>query len=515
LKEDLMTTEACIGSASTPAFAAVRNELGSKQAGVARCPYAHSDEAQVDPPLPRASSKQPASATPLPRASEAPRVPGLPGLGSALALLRDPYGWWPTQYRRFGSVFRVTLPIEGRTWITIAGRDANELMARHGQRIFSQKMTYPKAEKVLGTDLHPSITEGELQRHLRRQIAPGFSRQALGPHLPAMTDAVRRYVDGWKAGRSINVTDETSQLGLECISHFATGQPLGCDAGVFRNYATVFTGVIAMSWPMALMRAPSVRRAREQLDAMIVKRLREHAQVPPGDGRAADYFDFLAKGTLPDGSPLPEREQVVFGQIPFKNMGVYAGRVINHVLYQLVHRPEVLARVQPEIDRVLGQDDVTLEGLDSMKALRATISETLRILPIAVALQRTVCEPFDFGGYRFEVGDRVFTPISATHFLPEYFPDPMRFDIDRFDSAQSESRPSFVYNPFGLGHHGCVARAIFEPITTLIVGTVLQRWRLEANYRLRTIIDALPGPWPFHRMQLIERRHESMSSLQN
>src|SRR5690606_17969736 len=215
---------------------------------------------------------------------------------------------------------------------------------------------------------------------------------------------------------------------------FATGQPLGRDAAAFRSYATVFTGVIAMSWPMALMRWPSVRRTREQLDAMILERLKDHEMGPPGEGRAPDYFDLLARGTLSDGSPLPERVQVVFGQMPFKNMGVYAGRVINHVLYQLVHRPEVLERVLPEIDRVLGQGEVTLEGLDSMKALRATLAETLRILPIAVALQRTVCQPFEFGGYRFEVGDRLFTPISATHFLPEYFPDPMRFDIDRFDS---------------------------------------------------------------------------------
>lgn len=450
------------------------------------------------PPRPRAAAG-------LPRASDAPHVPGLPLLGSALQLLQDPYGWWPRQYRRYGPVFRVTLPIEGRTWIAIAGREANALMAREGQRVFSQKMTYPKAEKVLGTDLHPSITEGALQRHLRRQVAPGFSRQALAPHLPAMAEHLRRHVDGWAAGRHIDVTRETSQMGLDCISIFATGEPLGFDASVIRNYATAFTGVIAMSWPMAILRWPSVRRAREGLDAMIEARLRAHRDNPAGASRAPDYFDFLARGTLPDGSPLPARVQVVFGQIPFKNMGVYAGRVINHVLYQLVHRPEVLARVQPEIDRVL-DGPITLEALDSMHALRATIAETLRVLPIAVALQRTVCEPFDFGGHRFEVGDRVFTPISVPHFLPEHFPDPMRFDIDRFHPDHAPEREPFTYVPFGLGHHGCVARSVFEPITTLIVGAALRSWTLEARYRLRTIVDALPGPWPFHRMRVLTRR---------
>ena len=436
----------------------------------------------------------------------------MPGLGSALDLLRDPYGWWPKQYLRHGPVFRVTLPIEGRTWMVIAGREANELMARQGQRIFSQKMTYPKAQKVLGTELHPSITEGDLQRHLRRQIASGFSRQALSPHLPAMAQHVRRHVEGWSVGQRLNVTDQTAQLGIDCISLFATGKPLGGDAAVVRNYATVFTGVIAMSWPMALMRWPSVRRAREGLDAMIAQRLEEHRIAPPGPDRAPDYFDLLCRGTMPDGSPLPERVKVVFGQMPFKNMGVYAGRVINHVLYQIVHRPDVLERVLPEIDAALGQDEVTLEAIESMSALRATISETLRILPIAVALQRTACEPFEFGGYRFEVGDKIFTPLSVTHFLPEYFQDPMRFDIDRFHPDHAQNRPPFVFNPFGVGHHGCVAKTVFEPITMLIVGTALQRWRLQAPYRLRTIIDALPGPWPLHRMRVLEARARAASA---
>lgn len=433
-------------------------------------------------------------------------MPGLPGLGAAIGLARDPYGFWLSQYRAHGPVFRLTLPIEGRHWLAIAGREANALMAREGHRLFSQKMTYPKAPRVLGTELHPSITEGALQRHLRRQVAAGFSRQGLVPHLPAMTTWVREHIDRWSAGQRFNVTRETSRLGLNCVSLFATGQELGADSEGLRRYATVFTGVIATGWPMAMMDWGPVRRVREGLDAMIERRLDEHRRVPPGPDREPDYFDSILQGRLPAGEPLPPRVQVVFGQIPFKNMGVYAGRVINHVLYQLVTRPDVLKRVQPEIDRVLSDDEITLEELGSMQALRATILETLRVLPIAVALQRTVSEPFDFAGYRFEVGDRVFTPLSVTHFLPEFFPEPARFDIDRYYPARSEHRQVHVYTPFGLGHHACVARGVFEAITMVVVGTVLHRYRLEAPYALRTIVDALPGPWPGHRMRVAERR---------
>jgi|GEM_PF-1480594 len=442
----------------------------------------------------------------LPFAKTAPSVGGLPGLGPSLQIFRDPYRWWAEQYLRHGPVYRLKLPTDKAPWIVIAGREANELLAREGHRLFDQVATYPKAREVLRTDMHPSFTEGAVQRHLRRQVAPGFSRQSAGPHLPAMTTWVRNHVDTWKVGQKFRVTEQTARLGLNCISQFASGKELGSDSEAVRRYAIVFTGVLAMGWPLAMMNWPGVRRTREGLDAMIAKRLGEHRETPPGAARPPDYFDFLLRGTLPDGEPLPERVRVVFGQIPFKNMGVYAGRVMNHVLTQLVQRPEILAQVQPEIDRVLADDEITLEEIASMDMMRATVKETLRVLPTAVTLQRTVGEPFEFGGYRFEVGDRLFTALSVTHFLPEYFPEPERFDIERFLPERGEDLQRFVYNPFGLGNHACVAQGVFEVLTMVVVGTILHRWRLEAPYRLRTIVDALPGPWSGHQMRVVERR---------
>lgn len=442
----------------------------------------------------------------LPPAKTAPSVGGLPFLGPALKIFRNPYRWWAEQYLKYGPVYRLKLPTDRFTWIAIAGREANELLARDGHRLFDQAATYPKAREVLRTDMHPSFTEGAVQRHLRRQVAPGFSRQAAGSHLPAMTDWVRNHVDTWKVGQKFRVTEATAAMGLNCISLFASGKELGSDPELLRRYAIVFTGVLAMGWPMAVLRWPWVKRTREGIDAMIAERLAEHQEVPPGRERPPDYFDFLLRGTLPDGQPLPERVRVVFGQIPFKNMGVYAGRVMNHVLTQLVQRPEVLEEVQPEIDRVLADDEITLEEIASMDLMRATVKETLRMLPTAVALQRTVAEPFEFGGYQFEVGDKLFTPISATHFLPEYFPEPERFDIERFMPERAEDHQRYVYNPFGVGNHACVAQGVFEALTMVVVGTVLHRWRLVAPYKLRTIVDALPGPWSGHKMQVLERR---------
>ena len=463
------------------------------------CPFHRS----MAPQTPEPGPIDPALAA-LPRATEAPVAPGLPLIGAGLSLLKDPYGWWPRQLERHGSVFQLDLPTIGGRWIALAGVDANELLAKEGT-LFSQAETYPRATEVLGTSMHPSLTEGNLQRHLRRQVAPGFSRQAAAPHLPQMLQVTRDLVDSLKPGTDINVTEWTSRLGLNAMSVFATGRPLGHDTEGYRRYATAFTGTIALGWPMAWLRTPWVRRWRQDLDTLVETRLADHQAVPPGAERAPDFFDAVLRGTQPNGDPLPDHVRVVYGQIPFKNMGVYAGRVLNHMLYEFVKRPDLLERVLPEIDRVLGAKEVTLESLSTMEVFSATLKEVLRLRPIAVAVQRTVFEPFAFGGYRFEPGDKLFFPISATHFQSEYFPDPERFDVDRFLDGGPDV-PQHIYNPFGLGHHSCVARGLFETLTLITVGSLLRRWQFNANYTLRTIVDALPGPWPWHRMWVVGPR---------
>ena len=67
-------------------------------------------------------------------ARSAPRVRGLPFLGPALDLLRDPYRWWPRAYQDYGPVFRMNLPGDGQ-WIVLAGRAANELLAHDGRTV--------------------------------------------------------------------------------------------------------------------------------------------------------------------------------------------------------------------------------------------------------------------------------------------------------------------------------------------------------------------------------------------
>ena len=112
-------------------------------------------------------------------------------------------------------------------------------------------------------------------------------------------------------------------------------------------------------------------------------------------------------------------------------------------------------------------------------------------------IQRTVSNSFEFEGYEIPSGARIFLALSLTHNLPEYFPDPQRFDIDRYTRERAEHRQRGAYVPFGLGAHICLGSSLAEVLIALNIATVLRETNLvlhPPNYNLK--IKWLPVAQP-------------------
>jgi len=87
-----------------------------------------------------------------------------------------------------------------------------------------------------------------------------------------------------------------------------------------------------------------------------------------------------------------------------------------------------------------------------------------------------VDEPLTLAGYRFEAGDVLMGCIQAVHERPDLYPDPQRFDPQRF--LNNTFAPS-EFLPFGGGVRRCLgaALAVFE--MKLILATLLRAVSLE------------------------------------
>ncbi|KAH7975922.1 hypothetical protein HPB52_006799 [Rhipicephalus sanguineus] len=128
--------------------------------------------------------------------------------------------------------------------------------------------------------------------------------------------------------------------------------------------------------------------------------------------------------------------------------------------YLLALHPEVQQRLQEEVDRCFEEngEEPSLDDIYKLKYLNCVISESLRLYPPAVRYERTACQDFVLGstGIKLSKGCIVGIPVYAMHHSPEYFPDPEKFDPDRFSDENIGSVRPYSYLPFGAGPRNCI-----------------------------------------------------------
>ena len=115
------------------------------------------------------------------------------------------------------------------------------------------------------------------------------------------------------------------------------------------------------------------------------------------------------------------------------------------------------------------------------------IAESMRRYPPAWGIGRRAIEDFAIGGYRVPKGTVVLVSQYLLHHDARFFPDPERFDPDRWLPERQTTRPKFAYFPFGGGTRVCIGEPFAWMEGILVLATLAQRWRLE---RLDTRSDS-------------------------
>ena len=91
-------------------------------------------------------------------------------------------------------------------------------------------------------------------------------------------------------------------------------------------------------------------------------------------------------------------------------------------------------------------------------------TETLRMYPINSILERKCCSDYEMPAYNgigtitLPAGTGFYIPVLGLHFDAAYFPEPQKFDPDRFTEENKSSRPKYTYIPFGEGPRMCIGK---------------------------------------------------------
>src|SRR5262249_4616148 len=149
--------------------------------------------------------------------------------------------------------------------------------------------------------------------------------------------------------------------------------------------------------------------------------------------------------------------------------------------FALVARdPGVQERLREEVAAVLGGRAATFEDLPRLAFAGSVVKESLRIFPPTPALiNHEAVTEVEVGGYQLARGSLVILSPYVTQRDPRWFPEPERFDPDRFGPGRPEKIPEYAYFPFGAGPHVCIGNSLAMMEITLVVATLLQRFHVE------------------------------------
>lgn len=158
---------------------------------------------------------------------------------------------------------------------------------------------------------------------------------------------------------------------------------------------------------------------------------------------------------------------------------------ISFTIYQLALNPHVQDKIYEEIVAVLGKNhksvELTYQLLQEFKYLEMAIKEGLRLFPSVPFIGRNLVEDIELDGITLPAGQDILIPIYMIHRNPEVYPDPERYDPERFSDSAESKRGPYDYIPFSAGARNCIGQrfAMLEMKTALI--------KLISNYRI------LPG----------------------
>lgn len=134
--------------------------------------------------------------------------------------------------------------------------------------------------------------------------------------------------------------------------------------------------------------------------------------------------------------------------------------VVSYAIYLLALHPDVQARLREEVDECFQNEgeEPSLDAVSKLKYLHGVVSETLRMFPPASRLERSASEDYVLGDTKIKIpkGTTVVIPIYAMHHDPRNFPDPYKFDPERFSDENVRSIQPYTYLPFGAGPRNCI-----------------------------------------------------------
>ena len=403
-----------------------------------------------------------------------------------------------------GPIFRYrpeSGPAAGEDLVFMLGPEANRFVMHTERHRFSHDKGWtPIVGEFMGRGLL-NMDDPPHDAH-RKMWNPAFTAAAMDAYLPVLQRIIVERTATWPAEAISDVYIGARDITFDAAAAALAGFERGADVDRMRElfYILLHGFDPELSDGDNMMRMFNANTALNEMLTTLI------AQRRVGE-RAGDVLSQMLDAVEDDGNGLSDEQLhghlmilLVAGHETTTTLSAWA-------LYMLAKRPELRQRMEAELAEALTTARAAGEsweenGPPPVSVLRRLsfmdnfIKETGRLFPPVFHAPRGVLEPFEFGGYEIPAGAELMFAQTVTHFLPEYYPDPYRFDINRFMDG-NKNRITNVFTPFTVGAHTCLGAGLAEVQMLVTMAALLRRVEFEplpANEPLRIWAAPLPNP---------------------
>ncbi|KAF2885200.1 hypothetical protein ILUMI_20975 [Ignelater luminosus] len=436
-------------------------------------------------------------------------------------LIHDMYKAYPNE--RYVGIFQFTSPtLMVRDLEVLKKITVKEFDAFPDHKFFTSNDTDPIASKILF-----NLKADRGWQDVRATLSPAFTSSKMRAMFVLMDECADQFIKHFKKQNgviSLELKDTFTRFANDVIGTTAFG--VTCDSLKDRNndfYAmgkelTTFTGLQLLKFSgfifsPKLMSLLNIKMFSERVTDFFKSLVKQTLKIRTEQGIVRpDMIHLLMeakKGRLGYenqnndidtgfavveeselGKTKRQRKEITDDDITAQALGFFfagfdtGSTLMCYISYELARNPDIQENLYREIIDSC-KEKVTYEAVLGMKYLDCVVSETLRKWPLAPFLDRLSVKPFTIESEKpgekplhLEAGSTIWIPVIGIHRDPNHYPDPEKFDPERFNDENKKNIKPFSYLPFGAGPRNCIGSRFALLETKLIMVKILQHFEL-------------------------------------